>query len=136
LRAARAAAAHELILALPGGYDRPLVAEAPGLSGGQVQRVGLARALYGDPALLILDEPNANLDSDGTQALNQAVRAAKAAGAAVILMAHRPVALQDCDLLLVLRDGQVADFGPRDRVLRDQVRNAGEIAQAIGRGAG
>jgi ATP-binding cassette subfamily C protein len=135
LRAARAADAHQMILRLPGGYDRKLAADAPGLSGGQVQRLGLARALYGDPVLLILDEPNANLDSDGIQALNLAVRQAKSAGTAVVLMAHRPVALQDCDLVLVLRDGQVADFGPRDRVLRDQVRNAGEIAQAIGRGA-
>ena len=135
LRAAQAAAAHDMILRLPEGYDCRLAADAPGLSGGQMQRIGLARALYGDPTLLILDEPNANLDSDGTQALNQAVRRAKAAGAVVVLMAHRPVALQDCDLLMVLRQGQVADFGPRDRVLRDQVRNAEDITQAIIRGA-
>lgn len=134
LAAARAAGAHETILRLPGGYDGPLSAAMPGLSGGQIQRLGLARALYGDPALLILDEPDAHLDSDGALALTRAIRAAKARGAAVILMAHRPAALQDCDLLLVLREGQMVDFGPRDRVLRDQVRNSGDIARLIGQG--
>jgi ATP-binding cassette subfamily C protein len=135
IAAARAAAAHEMILRLPGGYGCRLTAASPGLSGGQMQRIALARALYGDPTLLILDEPNAHLDSDGAAALNQAIRAAKGSGAAVILMAHRPSALQDCDQLMVLRDGAVAAFGPRDQVLRDQVRNAGDIARSIGLGA-
>jgi ATP-binding cassette subfamily C protein len=90
--------------------------------------VGLARALYGDPVLLILDEPNANLDNDGAQALNQAIRAAKARGAAVLVMAHRPAALQECDLLMVLQGGAMVAFGPRDTVLRQAVRNAADIA--------
>jgi ATP-binding cassette subfamily C protein len=133
--AAQAAAAHEMILRLPQGYDTAVSSLGSRLSGGQVQRIGLARALYGDPVLLILDEPNANLDSDGAQALNHAIRAAKAAGSAVLIMAHRPAAIQECDLLLVLKDGGVAAFGPRDAVLRDAVRNAGDLQRALSPGA-
>ena len=132
IAAARAAAAHDMILHLPKGYDTPVSATGSRLSGGQIQRLGLARALYGNPVLLILDEPNASLDNDGAQALNTAVRAAKAAGAAVLLMAHRPAALQECDLLLVLKDGTVSACGPRDTILRDAVRNAGDIARMLG----
>jgi len=132
MTAARAAAAHDMILQLPGGYDTRLSPGGSRLSGGQIQRLGLARALFGAPVLLILDEPNAALDTDGAQALNSAVRAAKAAGAAVVLMAHRPAALQECDLLMVLKDGAVTAFGPRDTVLRDAVKNAGDVARALG----
>ncbi len=96
-----------------------------------MQRIGLARALYGDPVMLVLDEPNASLDTDGTIALNQAIRAAKARGAVVLIMAHRPAALQDCDLLMVLNQGAVAALGPRDAILRDMVRNAGDIARVL-----
>jgi ATP-binding cassette subfamily C protein len=133
--AAQAAAAHEMILRLPQGYDTAVSSLGSRLSGGQIQRIGLARALYGDPVLLILDEPNANLDSDGAQALNHAIRAVKAAGSAVLIMAHRPAAIQECDLLLVLKDGGVAAFGPRDAVLRDAVRNAGDLQRALSPGA-
>jgi ATP-binding cassette subfamily C protein len=132
MAAAHAAAAHDMILQLPDGYDTRLSPGGNRLSGGQIQRLGLARALYGNPVLLILDEPNAALDTDGAQALNAAVRAAKAAGAAVLLMAHRPAALQECDLLMVLKDGAVTALGPRDTVLRDAVKNAGDVARAIG----
>lgn len=135
ISAARTAAAHEMILTLSDGYDTRVTARGAPLSGGQVQRIGLARALYGNPVLLVLDEPNAHLDSDGAMALNRAVAAAKAAGAAVVIMAHRPAALQECDLLMVLKDGAVSAFGPRDTVLRDQVQNAGAIARSIGLGA-
>ena len=130
--AARAANAHDMILRLPGGYDTPLDAMGGRLSGGQIQRIGLARALYGDPVLLILDEPNAHLDNDGAMALNAAVRTAKSRGAAVIVMAHRPAALQECELLLMLQDGARAALGPRDQVLRDMVRNAGEVVRQAG----
>ena len=136
IAAARSAAAHEMILQLPDGYDTRVSATGNRLSGGQIQRIGLARAMFGDPVLLILDEPNASLDTEGAQALNQAVRAARAAGASVVIMAHRPAALQECDLLLVLKDGAVTAFGPRDTVLREAVRNAGDITRAIGSGAG
>lgn len=129
IAAARAAAAHEMILELDGGYASRLPAQGGRLSGGQIQRIGLARALYGDPVVLILDEPNSNLDNEGAEALTRAIRAAKVRGAAVLVMAHRPAALQDCDLLLVLHAGGVAAFGPRDAVLRQMVRNAGDIAR-------
>jgi ATP-binding cassette, subfamily C, bacterial len=132
--AAKAAAAHEMILRLPDGYDTQVATMGSRLSGGQIQRIGLARALYGDPVILILDEPNSNLDNDGSNALNQAIRTAKARGASVLIMAHRPAAIQECDLLLVLNEGVAAAFGPRDAVLRDTVRNAGEIARSAAPG--
>lgn len=130
IAAAEAAAAHAMILQLDQGYDTMLSAQGGRLSGGQIQRIGLARAVYGDPVLLILDEPNAHLDNEGAEALAQAIRQAKAKGAAVVVMAHRPAALQDCDLLLVLNGGAAAAFGPRDAVLRQLIRNAGDIARA------
>ncbi len=129
IAAARAAAAHEMILHLPDGYDTQVATMGSRLSGGQIQRIGLARALFGDPVILILDEPNANLDNDGSTALNLAIRTAKARGASVLIMAHRPAAIQECDLLMVLNDGAVAAFGPRDAVLRETVRNADDIAR-------
>lgn len=132
--AARAAAAHEMILKLAKGYDTPLSAIGGQLSGGQVQRVGLARALYGDPVLLVLDEPNSNLDNDGSVALNAAIRQMKAAGGSVIVIAHRPAAIQECDLLLVLEEGQRRAFGPRDEVLRGMVKNHTELVRSKGPG--
>lgn len=128
--AAKQAAAHEMILQLPKGYDTRLSSTGGRLSGGQIQRIGLARALYGNPVILVLDEPNSNLDNEGSIALNEAIRAMKADGRAVLIMAHRPAAIRECDLLLVLDGGVVRSFGPRDDVLSKMVRNAGEIQAA------
>jgi ATP-binding cassette subfamily C protein len=133
--AAKKADAHEMIVRLPQGYDTRVSAAGGRLSGGQMQRIGLARALYGDPVLLILDEPNSNLDSAGSAALNAAIRAARAAGTSVLVMAHRPAAIEECDLLLVLEGGTCRAFGPRDRVLREEVRNHVEILRSARPGA-
>jgi ATP-binding cassette subfamily C protein len=134
VEAAKKAAVHDMILQLPLGYDTPVSSMGGRLSGGQIQRIGLARAFYGDPVILILDEPNSNLDNDGSVALNQAIRAAKAMDCAVLIMAHRPAAIQECELLMVLREGMVQSFGPREKVLREAVRNAGEIVGSTGPG--
>ncbi len=125
--AAKRAAAHDMILKLPDGYDTPVAAVGGRLSGGQIQRIGLARALYGDPVVLVLDEPNSNLDNQGSTALNAAIKGMKAAGGAILIMAHRPAAIQECDTLLVLDGGIVKAFGPKDQVLQKTVANAGEI---------
>ncbi|MEM9427970.1 MAG: type I secretion system permease/ATPase [Pseudomonadota bacterium] len=130
IEAAKKAGAHEMILQLPQGYDTRL-AGGGRLSGGQKQRIGLARAMYGDPAILILDEPNSNLDSAGSAALNQAIRQTKASGRSVIIMAHRPAAIAECDLLLVIDQGIGKAFGPRDEVLRSQIKNYEQIAGSI-----
>lgn len=130
VEAAQRAAAHEMIVKLPDGYDTKISQIGGRLSGGQIQRIGLARALFGNPEVLVLDEPNSNLDNDGSIALNLAIRATKAAGGAVLIMAHRPAAIQECELLLVLEDWLRRAFGPRDTVLREMVRNHTQIATA------
>jgi PrtD family type I secretion system ABC transporter len=130
IKAAEAAGAHEMILNLPDGYDSVIGNGQTRLSGGQKQRIGLARAMFGEPVVLVLDEPNSNLDSVGSDALNAAIRTRKAAGQIVIVMAHRPAAISECDLILMLRGGQVVAFGPRDEVLRKMVKNYANIATA------
>ena len=118
LQAAQRAGVHELILRLPQGYQTPVGPSGLPLSGGQRQRIGLARALYGQPALLVLDEPNAHLDEAGDTALRQAVLAHKQAGGSVVLVSHRMALLQVVDQVLVLHGGRVQRQGPRDEVLR------------------
>ena len=132
--AAKMAAAHDLIVSLPDGYDTRVSAGGGRLSGGQMQRVALARALYGDPVILILDEPNSNLDNEGSTALNNAIKSMKAAGKSVLIMAHRPSAIQECDVLMVLDDGHRTAFGPKDQVLREMVSNHQQLLKSAGMG--
>lgn len=136
VEAARRADAHDMILHLPDGYDTRLSGAGSLLSGGQMQRIGLARALYGNPVLLVLDEPNSNLDNEGTAALNRAIRDVKAGEGAVIIMAHRPAAIAECDLLLMLEGGMVRGFGPRDKILAEHVKNAQQIQATRGQANG
>ncbi|NOX40352.1 MAG: type I secretion system permease/ATPase [Alphaproteobacteria bacterium] len=134
VKAAQKAGAHEMILRMPQGYDTHVTPHGGRLSGGQMQRIGLARAMYGDPVFLVLDEPNSNLDAVGSEALNKAIRQTKAEGKSVIIMAHRPAAIAECDLLLVIEDGTRKAFGPRDEVLKSQVQNHAQINKAAGSG--
>jgi len=130
LRAAKAAGAHELILRLPNGYDTPIGEGGEALSGGQRQRIALARALYGDPFLIVLDEPNSNLDNEGEMALRQAIANLKTRGAIVVLIAHRPSVLAVCDHILVLANGEQKDFGTRDEIMQKMTRPVAAPAAA------
>jgi ATP-binding cassette subfamily C protein len=132
LRAAKAAGAHELILRLPNGYDTPIGEGGEALSGGQRQRIALARALYGDPFLIVLDEPNSNLDNEGEMALRQAIANLKTRGAIVVLIAHRPSVLAVCDHILVLANGEQKDFGSRDEIMQKMTRPVAAPAAAAG----
>ena len=125
--AAQMAGAHEMILQFKQGYDTPVIAGQSRLSGGQLQRIGLARALFAKPELVVLDEPNSNLDNDGSAALNAAIKTMKAEGKAVLIMAHRPAAIKQCDKLLVLDGGLRMAFGPKDEVLSGLVKNAANM---------
>src|SRR5439155_9520597 len=114
--AAQLAGAHEVILALPQGYSTPIGPAGLALSGGQRQRIGLARAVFGDPRLVVLDEPNSNLDPNGEAALVDALQRLKASGATVICVAQRPELILQADEILRLAQGQVDAYGPRDEI--------------------
>jgi ATP-binding cassette subfamily C protein len=122
LAAARAADVHEMILQLPDGYETQVGEAGAALSGGQRQRIALARALYGDPFLVVLDEPNSNLDSEGEQALTSAIMGIRERGGIVVVIAHRPSALAGVDQVLVMREGRMQSFGPKDEVLSKVLR--------------
>ena len=117
VEAAKTAGVHGLILHLPQGYDTVIGGSGGILSGGQRQRIGLARAIYGSPKYLVLDEPNSNLDDQGERELVQAIQRVKAEGATVIIITHRTMVLQCVDKILVMREGAASHFGPRDQVL-------------------
>jgi ATP-binding cassette subfamily C exporter for protease/lipase len=122
--AAGAVGLHELIAALPQGYDAPIGDDGCFLSGGQRQRVALARAIYGAPRLIVLDEPNSSLDEAGEQALLQTLQALKAQGATTLIISHRPSILPVVDRILVMRDGTAQGYGPRDEILASLSRPA------------
>jgi PrtD family type I secretion system ABC transporter len=117
IAAAKEAGVHDLIIKMRDGYDTQIGEQGQALSAGQAQRVALARALYGDPFLIVLDEPNSNLDTEGDEALTRAVRAARERGAIVVVVAHRPIGIEGVDQLLVLKDGRMQAFGPKETVL-------------------
>lgn len=118
IEAAQLTGVHDMILHFPQGYDTPIGVSGGFLSGGQRQRIALARAVYGNPSLIVLDEPNANLDDVGEAALLKAVEALRQAGSTVVLITHRTNIISSVNKILLLRDGQVAAFGPRDDVLK------------------
>src|SRR5262249_54573652 len=116
LEAARIAGAHEMILRLPNGYETRIGERGAALSAGQRQRIGLARAVYGQPFLVVLDEPNANLDAEGEQALAMAIGTLRRRQSIVVVVSHRPNALAALDVAMVLYEGRMIAFGPREEV--------------------
>ena len=136
--ATKLAGCHEMILRLPQGYDTEIGDGGQHLSGGQRQLIGLARALYGAPKLVVLDEPNSNLDGDAEQALIRGIEALKRQGVTVVLVSHRPTLVQGVDKVLLMRDGAVEAFGPRAEVLKRLVQQArpAEVPSSRVEGAG
>lgn len=124
LDAARAANVHDMILRLPSGYETRIGPEGDALSSGQRQRIGLARAFFGNPFLIVLDEPSANLDTEGEEALTQAISGVRNRGGIILVVTHRPSAIAALDLVAMMTDGKIQYFGPKDDVLRRALRPA------------
>lgn len=122
LEAAKAAGVHEMIVRLPNGYETELGPNGAALSAGQRQRIALARALYGNPFLVVLDEPNSNLDADGEAALTQAIASIRQRNGICIVIAHRPSALTACDLVGIIQSGRLSAFGPKDEIFAQQLK--------------
>jgi ATP-binding cassette subfamily C protein len=132
--ASAAAGVHEMVLRLPNGYETRIGEGGSVLSAGQRQRIALARALYGEPFLLVLDEPNSNLDADGEKALVNAMARVRARGGIVVVIAHRPVVLTAADKVAVIGGGQLTAIGPRDEVLRKVLRQPVALPAALAAG--
>ena len=124
ISAAEQAGVHDMIVRLPAGYETRVGEAGHALSGGQRQRIALARALYGDPFLVVLDEPNSNLDADGDEALARAITHVRQRGGVAIVIAHRPSALASVDKVLVMSNGDVTAFGPKDEIFQKMTRPA------------
>ena len=131
IAAAHAAGVHDLIVSLPEGYETQVGESGTDLSAGQAQRIALARALYGDPFLVVLDEPNSNLDADGDEALSRAILSVRARGGIVVVIAHRPSAIASVDLLLMMNQGRVQAFGPKDEVLSRVLHREGSPTRPL-----
>ncbi len=130
VEAARAAGVHDMILRMPDGYSTRLGASGVALSGGQRQRIGLARALYGNPFLVVLDEPNSNLDSEGDSALSDAIHAVRARGGITVVIAHRPSALAAVDMIAVIQGGRLTSFGPKSEIIGPKAVQRADSAQS------
>lgn len=135
IEAAKASGVHELIQRLPEGYQTQIGERGTALSAGQRQRIALARALYGKPFLVVLDEPNSNLDAEGEQALTDAIFQVRRRGGVVVVIAHRPSALTALDQVLVMAEGRVQAFGPKDEVLSTSLKAVPKSAGIFDRAA-
>lgn len=135
LAAAQAAGVHEMIVRLPQGYETPLGPNGCALSAGQRQRIALARALYDDPFLVVLDEPNSNLDAEGESALTQAILGVRARGGIVVVIAHRPSALAAVDLVGVIQNGKLAAFGPKEEIVAQSAKARADATRPASRPA-
>jgi PrtD family type I secretion system ABC transporter len=131
IAAATEAGVHDLITRMHDGYDTEVGEQGRVLSAGQAQRIALARALYGSPFLVVMDEPNSNLDAEGDAALTRAVQAVRSRGGVVVVVAHRPVGVEGVDLLLMMKDGRLQAFGPKEQVLSQVLQRASPQAPAI-----